>query len=130
MSESLRNRFVKGGQGHVFDFFGDLSVDQQQKLVASLESVDVERCNAIFKSATKPSNGSPVSISPLPGRVFESIVTATAEQKSTWNTAGLHAVSENKVNIIPYSIDRKGSCHYSSWWPRYTSWIVSAKRML
>lgn len=93
----LRKSFVDGGQGHVFNFFDDLTESQKKTLLETLASVDVEKCNAIFKSATKPASLTPAKISPLPSNVFESIITAPSTKRVSWNELGLTAIAENKV---------------------------------
>lgn len=102
-ADRLREKFTLAGQGQVFQFYDSLTTDQKQRLLEQLESVDVDRCNAIFERATRDqsnAHGDRTSVSPLPPHVVDSISTASSDQRLKWNTAGLKAVSENTVAVI------------------------------
>ena len=71
---SIRNLFDQGGQGHVFNYWEELSATQRQKLLTELSSIDVKKCNQIFRKATTVSAANSVELEVLPEAVFDSLI--------------------------------------------------------
>lgn len=101
--ETLKSRFDKAGQGHVFAFWEKLSASEQASLLDQLESIDIERVNSIFATAIKADedakHSSPDAIEPLPADAFESVVDAPQKEEE-YRAIGLKAVAENRVAVL------------------------------
>ncbi|KAI8910764.1 nucleotide-diphospho-sugar transferase [Entophlyctis helioformis] len=100
--DEVRAKFTNAGQGHVFTFYESLAPEQQQQFVATLASIDVDRVNRIFKTATSASAtaGTATSVSPLPESGFDSAITASPDKVAAWREAGLRLIGAGKVGVI------------------------------
>ncbi|KAK0539700.1 UDP-N-acetylglucosamine pyrophosphorylase [Tilletia horrida] len=105
--DALKARYAAAGQAHLFDHWDTLSAEQQHALAAQLASIDVERVNTVYKTATKAeadanahsasgSSSGGSSIRPPPK---DSLID-TASGSSKAHQLGLQAVSQGKVALI------------------------------
>lgn len=101
---ALRERFEANGQGHVFNFFDDLEIEGQVKLLNQLLEVDVERVNQIYLKAVEGAEAAVLNkgntFEPLPETVFDSVLKASPEQLREWETIGLSQIAQGKVAVI------------------------------
>lgn len=102
--QALKTRYEQAGQGHVFHFFNQLSVDEQHALYEQLSGLDVDRVNQIYTKAIAgaeaESQSQEASVEPLPQEVFDSTVKASPETISEWQTIGLTQIAQGKVAVI------------------------------
>ncbi|KAF9356884.1 UDP-N-acetylglucosamine pyrophosphorylase [Mortierella sp. NVP85] len=100
----LKMRYDAAGQGHLFNFFDELSPEQQEQLVNQLDALNVERVNRIHQKATTcPSpmlNNQVALLAPLPEECFDSTMEASEEKIQEWQTIGMKQISQNKVAVI------------------------------
>ncbi|KII94291.1 hypothetical protein PLICRDRAFT_100930 [Plicaturopsis crispa FD-325 SS-3] len=103
--DNLRQRYEAAGQGHVFNFWSQLSETEQHSLAAQLEALDIERVNRIYhtavsaeKQAADP-NAPQDAIEPLPEGSFDSYVTHP-EKAAQWRSVGLKAISRGEVGVL------------------------------
>ncbi|KLO09272.1 UDP-N-acetylglucosamine diphosphorylase [Schizopora paradoxa] len=101
--ETLKAKYSKAGQEHVFAFWEKLSEDERTPLLDQLERIDVERVNVIYKKAIKADedakHASSDAIEPLPEDAFESIVGADAKAVE-YRKTGLRAIAEGEVAVL------------------------------
>jgi len=101
--DTLKSKFSKAGQEHVFTFWEKLSEGEREHLLDQLERIDAERVNDIYKKAIKADedakNSSPDAIEPLPEDAFESIVGAEAKEVE-YRKTGLRAIAEGEVAVL------------------------------
>lgn len=101
---ALRERYETNGQGHVFNFFQDLEVEEQASLLTQLLELDVERVNQIYTKAVEGAEAGVLNqettFEPLPENVFDSVVKNTPEQIREWETIGLTQIAQGKVAVI------------------------------
>jgi UDP-N-acetylglucosamine/UDP-N-acetylgalactosamine diphosphorylase len=99
--QQIRQTYEAAGQGHVFEFFDSLSASQQSEFLKTLQGIDVQRVNRIFKTSTAPKDASAKDmLSPLPEAAFDSLLTADKAKIQTWEELGLKAIAKNQVGII------------------------------
>ena len=97
----VRQTYEAAGQGHVFQFFDTLNSSQQSAFTKTLEGIDVQRVNRIFKTSTAPKDaGAKDTLAPLPEAAFDSLLTAEKSKIQTWEDLGLKAIAKNQVGII------------------------------
>lgn len=101
---ALKERFEANGQGHVFNFFEDLDIEGQAKLLNQLLELDVERVNQIYLKAIEGAEAAALNkgntFEPLPDTVFDSVLKASPEQLREWETIGLTQIAQGKVAVI------------------------------
>ncbi|KAI9089810.1 nucleotide-diphospho-sugar transferase [Phlyctochytrium arcticum] len=100
--ETIRKTFTDAGQGHVFQFWDELTEVQKTELLNNLSKIDVERVNRIYRKATgstdKPATA---NIEPLPESAFASTIPESSRQKiEAWNKSGRQLIAQNKVAVI------------------------------
>ncbi|KAI9311429.1 nucleotide-diphospho-sugar transferase [Dichotomocladium elegans] len=102
--QALKERYDRANQGHLFQFFDDLSVEEQQELFQQLSSLDVDRVNQIYQKAIAGAEASAqnqeAAVEPLPEDVFDSVIRASPETIAEWETIGLTQIAEGKVAVI------------------------------
>ncbi|KAJ3828422.1 UDP-N-acetylglucosamine diphosphorylase [Lentinula raphanica] len=102
--ESIKARYEAAGQGHVLQFWPQLTDSEKASLLAQLDSLDIERVNRIYKKAvtTEAEANSPNatgdSVEPLPEGASESVT--NVEQAKEWRRIGLEAISRGQVGVL------------------------------
>lgn len=127
---SLKATYEAAGQGHVFNFWNQLSVPEQNELAAQLSEIDVDRVNRIYRNAVaaeepvtpeaeEAANPHELQIpnlvgqdksrsrspSPLPEEATplpESAVASAsnAADAARWNDIGLKAIADGTVAVL------------------------------
>ena len=101
--DTLKARFESAAQGHVFAFWNKLSSSEQETLLNQLETINVDRVNAIYAKAIKADeearHASPDSIDPLPAEASETLIDAPQKEEE-YRAIGLKAVAENRVAVL------------------------------
>ena len=101
---TLKTKYEKAGQGHVFAFYDSLSSTEQETLLGLLETIDIERVNRIFKTSTTETVQSGAqkkgTLSPLPDSAFDSLLKADGAKSAAWEETGLKLLAQNKVGVI------------------------------
>ncbi|KAI8997764.1 nucleotide-diphospho-sugar transferase [Pilobolus umbonatus] len=100
--EALKELYDTNGQGHVFNFFDSLEVDQQVQLLEQVKTIDVVRLNQIYTKAVEGAEAAShhANVEPLPEDVFETVLKSTPEQIRQWETIGLSQIAQGKVAVI------------------------------
>ncbi|KND01608.1 UDP-N-acetylglucosamine diphosphorylase [Spizellomyces punctatus DAOM BR117] len=100
--QTIRNKFIEAGQGHVFQFWEELSAGEREELLANLAKIDVDRVNRIYhKSTTTPPKSQLAKLEPLPEAAFASTIAGTGAAKiKHWEEKGLKLIAQNKVGVI------------------------------
>jgi UDP-N-acetylglucosamine/UDP-N-acetylgalactosamine diphosphorylase len=96
--QQLFDKFTAAGQSQVFDFYSSLSDDGKANLLKNLATIDVDRCNDIFKLSQNPST-SAAAIAPLPETSFDSII-AGGDKIERWTVDGLKLIAAGKIAVI------------------------------
>ncbi|KAI9334408.1 nucleotide-diphospho-sugar transferase [Obelidium mucronatum] len=98
---TLRQLFTDAGQGHVFQYFETLTVEEKAKLLAQLNDIDVDRCNRIFAKATTAGPHDHDAFDPLPDSSFCSTLDADkAADVEQWRKDGVKLIAQGKVAVI------------------------------
>ncbi|KEF57097.1 UDP-N-acetylglucosamine pyrophosphorylase [Exophiala aquamarina CBS 119918] len=100
--KSLREKYKKENQEHVFAFYDELDTAGKASLFEQLCTFDPHRINILADKALHPpkeSNETP-SLEPLPASASASLLDANQEQKDGWYKAGLDHISKNKVAVV------------------------------
>ena len=102
--QALRVRYEQAGQGHVFQFFDQLTPTEQRELYDQLAALDVERVNQIYTKAIEGAEADKqnqeASVEQLPDDVFDSVIKASPETVKEWETLGLKQIAQGKVAVI------------------------------
>jgi hypothetical protein len=118
--ESLREKYAKAGQEHVFTFYDRLSPTDQHSLLSQLSGIDVERVNRVWSTAIEAEReekakvekariepgGVKDEIEPLPSSAVASLVPTSAsdkaskEQATKWREIGKNAIRDGKVAVL------------------------------
>ena len=100
---SLKSRYEKAGQEHVFTFWDKLSDAERDALLDQLEHLDIQRVNNIYSKAIKADDdaksASNDDIEPLPDDAFDSVVGAP-EKEAEFRSVGLRAIAEGEVAVL------------------------------
>ncbi|KAL1936712.1 hypothetical protein VTP01DRAFT_846 [Rhizomucor pusillus] len=102
--QALKTRFEQAGQGHVFQFFNELNIEEQREYFAQLSALDVERVNQIYKKAIEGAEAAAqnqeAAVEPLSEDVFDSVIRASPQVIKEWETIGLTQIAQGKVAVI------------------------------
>ncbi|KAI8377415.1 nucleotide-diphospho-sugar transferase [Radiomyces spectabilis] len=102
--EALKAKFQQAGQGHVFTFFEQLDVKEQEALFQQLSELDVQRLNQIYTKAIQGAEAAAqnqaASLEPLSEQVFDSVLKASSSTLNDWETIGLTQIAQGKVAVI------------------------------
>ncbi|KAL9938587.1 hypothetical protein V8E36_002306 [Tilletia maclaganii] len=106
--DALKARYSAAGQGHLFDHFDTLSPDQQHSFTTQLQTIDVDRVNAVYKTATqaeqdaKQSSGGAAGDADIEPPPRDSLIDTTKGSKALQSApaSGLRAVAEGKVALV------------------------------
>lgn len=105
--EVIKSRFDAAGQGHVLNYYGTLSSTEQQRFLAQLDRIDVERLNAITattlaaqaKELANQKAGASAVLESLPSSAFATLIDNPAEAEG-WRKEGIDAISRGEVAVI------------------------------
>lgn len=101
MFPSIKEQYDAYGQGHVFEFWHELSPTEQCKFAKALETIDVRRMQEIFQRATTKVDEQKGNIEPLDETYFDSTLgDFTSTKEARWLIKGLQAIREGKVAVI------------------------------
>ncbi|KAE8192610.1 hypothetical protein CF336_g4358 [Tilletia laevis] len=105
--KALKARYTAAGQAHLFKYWDKLTSAQQTTLASQLASIDVERVNAVYKTATqaeanaKSSSSSAAENKILPPPKDSLLDTAPGSSGlQSARQAGLHAIAQGKVALV------------------------------
>ena len=102
--EALRQRYEAAGQGHLLQFWPQLSEPERAQLQVQLEALDIERVNRIYKKAVSAEKEASEQvghdvIEPLPEDAAASILGGTEDEKK-WRNIGLKAIADGQVGVL------------------------------
>lgn len=102
---SLREKYTKAGQGHVFTFYDDLSTSDKASLYSQLSLFDPSYIAELASKALHPpkpaSDGQPeAALEPLPASASASIMDSSPSDIDRWYSAGLDLIAQNKVAVV------------------------------
>ncbi|KAE8216830.1 hypothetical protein CF327_g13 [Tilletia walkeri] len=105
--EALKSRYTAAGQSHLFSHWDKLTSAQQQTFASQLDKIDVERVNAVYKTAmqaeteAKSSSASTTQNNILPPPKQSLLDTAPGSQGlQSAREAGLRAIAQGKVALV------------------------------
>jgi UDP-N-acetylglucosamine/UDP-N-acetylgalactosamine diphosphorylase len=105
--KSLKEKYGKAKQDHVFTFYDQLSVPEKASLYNQLSLFDTDRINCLADDALHPTNraeekgtSSKPSIEPLPDSAVASILDSNPEDVKKWWQSGLEQIADNKVAVV------------------------------
>lgn len=102
---TLKEQYESAGQGHLFQFWPQLSKGKQATLYTQLKALDVSRVNRVWKTAVEAEKsgssggGSDEEIKPLPHDAFDTIVD-DAVKEAEWRQIGLKSVADGHVGVL------------------------------
>ena len=101
---SLRAKYAKESQDHVFTFWDTLSPTEQASLYAQLESLDPARLATITQTVLQANTDPEVHIGtehePIPDKYSASTLDAPPETLKKWADAGLKAIAAGQVAVL------------------------------
>lgn len=102
--KELKEKYEKAGQGHVFDFYDDLTPTEKGKLYQQLYPIDPEYINKITDKALNPPKAEQEDEKPkleqLPDSATTSTIDSKEDQLNKWHDEGLKLISENQVGVV------------------------------
>ncbi|KAJ9479360.1 UDP-N-acetylglucosamine pyrophosphorylase [Pseudozyma hubeiensis] len=103
---SLRQRYEKAGQSHLFAFWDTLSAEQQAELAQQLDELDVTRVNQVFHTAIKADEearaGKSHEVQPPPPSSVENTIEGEANPAKVehFRNVGLNAIAHGQVGVL------------------------------
>jgi UDP-N-acetylglucosamine/UDP-N-acetylgalactosamine diphosphorylase len=99
--DALKSRYQKAGQGHLLQFWPQLTHDQRQALANQLNALDIERVNHIYHTsvAAVQNDDHKDLIEPLPKGASDSAFRCT-KQSQRWREIGLNAIAHGQVGVL------------------------------
>ena len=101
---SIRERYEKAGQEHVFAFYDQLDAAGKAGLFEQLSSFDPQYINEIAQRALHPPESkdedSEPKLEPLPESATASILDSGPENLESWYFKGLELIAEGKVAVV------------------------------
>ncbi|KAF7799223.1 hypothetical protein EIP86_010455 [Pleurotus ostreatoroseus] len=102
--EFLRERYEAAGQGHLFQFWPQLSEQERADLHTQLEALDIERVNRIYRKAVGSEDAATQStvkdvLEPLPEHAVDSAIGDAAKERE-WRSVGLKAIAQGEVGVL------------------------------
>ncbi|RMZ89630.1 hypothetical protein DV736_g3131, partial [Chaetothyriales sp. CBS 134916] len=101
--QTVRSRYERAGQAHVFAFYDALSTTDKSALFHQLQSFDPDRINVLADQALHPPSSEAAkapSIEPLPGSASASLLDSNKQQVEQWYKTGLGLIADNKVAVV------------------------------
>lgn len=105
--DAIKSRFDAAGQGHVLRYYDALSSTEQQRYLAQLDRIDVQRLNVITATAlaaqakeiANQKAGTSAVLEPLPSSSFATVIDNPSEAQGWWKE-GIDAISRGEVAVI------------------------------
>lgn len=122
--DAVRTRYAAAGQDHVLAFYPTLEPALQQRLLAQLDQLDVERVNRVYthavatearllaeassSSSSSASSGAQAAAStsasddsyePLPASIAASVLDSP-EKTASWRSTGLQSIAKSQVCVL------------------------------
>lgn len=103
---SLKEKYQKAGQAHLFAFWDNLTAEQQAELAQQLEELDVDRVNQVFRTAIKADEearaGKSHQVQPPPPSSVENTIEGEADPAKVENfrNVGLNAIAQGQVGVL------------------------------
>ncbi|KAI3480365.1 hypothetical protein L1887_57500 [Cichorium endivia] len=103
---SLKQRYEKAGQSHLFAFWDKLNADEQAQLAQQLDELDVERVNQVFHTAIKADEearaGKSHDVQPPPPSSVVNTIHGEADPAKVehFRTVGLDAIARGQVGVL------------------------------
>lgn len=101
---SLKQKYEKAGQEHVFTFYDSLSTQEQAALYHQLAGFDPDYINTITQKALHPPASSDADkkaeLEPLPESASASILDSDKSDLDKWYKSGLDLTAQNKVAVV------------------------------
>jgi len=105
--EVIKSRFDEAGQGHVFKYYDALSSTEQQRYLAQLDRIDVQRLNAITATAlaaqakeiANQKAGTSAVLESLPSSCLATAIDNPSQAQGWWKE-GIDAISRGEVAVI------------------------------
>ncbi|SPC66054.1 probable UDP-N-acetylglucosamine pyrophosphorylase [Ustilago sp. UG-2017b] len=103
---SLKQRYEKAGQSHLFQFWDTLDAELQAELAQQLDELDVSRVNQVFHTAIKADEearaGRSHQVQPPPPSSVENTIEGEADPAKVqhFRTAGLNAIAKGQVGVL------------------------------
>lgn len=105
--EVIKSRYDAAGQAHVFKYYDALSSTEQQRYLAQLDRIDVQRLNSITATAltaqakelANQKAGTSAVLEPLPSTCFATAID-NASQAQGWWKEGIDAIRRGEVAVI------------------------------
>lgn len=103
---SLKQRYEKAGQSHLFAFWDTLTADQQAELAQQLDELDVTRVNQVFQTSIKADEearaGKTHKVQPPPASSVVNTIEGEADPAKVqhFRTIGLNAIAQGHVGVL------------------------------
>lgn len=102
---SLKEKYTKAGQDHVFTFYDSLPDAEKAALYDQLAGFDPAHINDITTRALSPpeqsgDDAAPDTLEPLPDSATASILDSAAEDLDRWYSSGLGLIGQGKVAVV------------------------------
>jgi UDP-N-acetylglucosamine/UDP-N-acetylgalactosamine diphosphorylase len=102
--KTLREKYEKNNQGHVFTFWDNLDVAGKAALYGQLAGIDPKHVNEITERALNPpkkdESNENNKLEPLPESAVASILDSKLEDLDSWYESGLELISQSKVAVV------------------------------
>ena len=102
--QTLRAKYEKANQDHVFAFYDELNTQEKATLYAQLQSFDPDRINVLadkaLHSSKSPEAAKRPTIEPLPDSATVSLLDLDQKDIDEWYNLGLALVAQNKVAVL------------------------------
>ena len=95
--QTLLEQYKEAGQDHVFQFFDELSPQEQEEFLNQLKSIDVKNITNTGKKALQGELINTAPVEPLPQDI---VGNANSEKRDEWYQHGLELISNNQVAVI------------------------------
>lgn len=102
--DNIRQRYEAAGQGHLLQFWPELSETERASLLSQLEDLNIERVNRVYKKAVSnekelSENAGQDVIEPLPEDATDSVIGDATKEKE-WRQIGLQAIARGEVGVL------------------------------
>lgn len=101
--KSLREKFTKAKQDHVFHFWDSIDTAGRASLFPQLQKIDPHHVNELADLALHPhkqEHQQPAKLEPLPDEESASVMDSSKDDLEAWKHQGLDLISQNKVAVV------------------------------